>query len=160
MSLKDVSFWCIVLAIVSAMTIQHILSINTIEGNVDGPINIDLVIVTEGGEEGEEGKSTKDLERQNKILTDENIKLSNKNKELKEELISSEKRESEIAASAEIIEEEPSETPEPTPESTPEPTPPPRIELTPDDYNEHYYEINTCGKEGKDPPMPPAASII
>ena len=49
------------------------------------------------------------------------------------------------------IKEEPSETPEPTPESTPEPMSS-RIELTPDDYNEHYYEINTCGKEGKDPP--------
>lgn len=152
MSLKDVSFWCVVLVIVTAMTIQHILSINIIEGNVDGP-NIELTIITKGGEEDseEDGASTKDLERQNKILKDQNKQLTDKNKELKQELISSEKRESEIAASAEI-KEEPSETPEAIPESTPEPTPPPRIELTPDDYNEHYYEINTCGKEGKDPP--------
>ena len=91
MSLKDVSFWCIVLAIVSAMTIQHILSINTIEGNVDGPVIVDIVVLMK--EKMKRG-NLKNLERKNKILRDENIKLSNKNKELKEELISSEKRES------------------------------------------------------------------
>ena len=59
MSLKDVSFWCIVLAIVSAMTIQHILSINTIEGNVDGPVIVDIVVVNEGGEDEEGGNLKK-----------------------------------------------------------------------------------------------------
>ena len=99
MSLKDVSFWCVVLVIVTAMTIQHILSINIIEGNVDGP-NIELTIITEGGEEDSE--STKDLERQNKILKDQNKQLTEKNKAIKTRTISSEKRNFRIAASAEI----------------------------------------------------------
>ena len=35
MKLKDVSFWCVVLAIIIAMTVHHILSGSLIEGNTN-----------------------------------------------------------------------------------------------------------------------------
>ena len=42
MAVKDVSFWCIVLVIITAMTIHHILSKDLIEGQTNMEVTIGL----------------------------------------------------------------------------------------------------------------------
>ena len=44
MKLKDVSFWCVVLAIIIAMTVHHILSENLIEWNTNSDIDFQPLV--------------------------------------------------------------------------------------------------------------------
>ena len=133
MKLKDVSFWCVVLAITTAMTIQYVMSSNIIEGIEDSPPEIKINIV----KRNDESKIRE--------LTDENERLRNELKN-KGTVLSD--------ISSEALKEDTTENdiPNELPETIPENTPNLRIELNADDYNKHYYEINTCDKNGKDPP--------
>lgn len=158
MTQNDVSFWCIVLAIVVAMTFHHFFSSDIIEGQqeMEVDLNIDVPISVTNLE-----KKNEDLEKELKRMQ-EQMKISSEkckngsNKKRKEE----KKIQGDLEASAfkkddntavevdvngsQIVNQEKKE--EEVEEEKEE------IIIFEIDKKPYKYDITTCGKVGKDPP--------
>ena len=140
MRFKDVSFWCVVLVVIVAMTFHHILSSGLIEGNVNMDDQVELNITLE---------RSGDLDMMN-----ENNILRGEIDDLRDEILTCQGN---LKNSVSVIDKIVGEASSPVDDvilngdgSDIEDT---KKELIfPYDNDDHIYEITTCGKMGKDPP--------
>ena len=141
MKLKDVSFYCIVLAIIVAMTLHHILNERLIEGNTN--VDEDLSFTFEVDKHPEIELKNQEIE----TLRGEIDDLRDHVVYLKDNLSNSDNI-------IDMIEEEaaiPIEEDSPVDDVGSDIIDDPEI-IFQIDPREHVYEITTCGKMGKDPP--------
>lgn len=141
MKLEDVSFWCIVLVIVIAMTLHHILSEEIIEGNsnIDRGLEFEMEIDTPPEIELK-NKEIEELKGQINFLEENMKKSENVISKIEEEAAAPVQEDIPIDVNgSEIIE------PEEKKEAK-------QKIIFPIDDRIHLYEITTCGKMGKDPP--------
>ena len=140
MAVKDVSFWCIVLVIITAMAIHHILSKDLIEGQTNMEVTIGL-----------RDSAMIELEELSE-KKEEVIRLKKEIDELKSNYKKSEEIQHSIQSEAVIIDigeevdvdvegDEEEEEEEEEAEI-----------LLPIDHKEYSYNFTTCGRIGKDPP--------
>ena len=146
MKLKDVSFWCVVLAIIVAMTFHHILSGSLIEGNtnIDDSPNFQVIVET-----------PPEIDIKNEEINDLKSEITNLRGEivlLQDNLKNSQTVVDEIQLDAAMPPIEGSiEEDVPLDDAGSDIIEPEKI-IFPIDYREHVYEITTCGKMGKHPP--------
>ena len=144
MKLKDVSFVCVVLAIIVAMTFHHILSGDLIEeysGIKDHTLSVE---VTTPPEIEQKNREIEILQNEISSLQSEIYSLQNNYKN-SEDIMDQIEEEASQPLEDVPIDEDGSDIVDP------DPTPPQEL-LLPIDDKEHFYGISTCGKMGKDPP--------
>ena len=140
MKLKDVSFWCVVLAIIIAMTVHHILSENLIEGNTNSDIDFQLLV-----------ERTPEIDLKNEEIANLEGEIGDLRGEistLQDNLKNSQSITDQIQLDAATP---PIQTDNTIDEDASDIIEPDEI-IFPIDDREHIYEITTCGKMGKDPP--------
>ena len=131
MKLKDVSFWCVVLAIIIAMTVHHILSGSLIEGNTNIRDSMTFQV---------------DVEAHPDLINQEIEDLRGEILLLQNHLKNSQTIIDQIQEdAAEPVQDVPVDESGSTIGG-------PVITNFTVDPEEHIYDISTCGKTGKDPP--------
>lgn len=165
MNLKGVSFWCIVLAIIVAMTLHHILSYPIIEGQTNDidTVTVDIEVPSIIEEKDEE------IERKNQIID----MLRRENMEMEMNLQNSQNAieniqaeasrpvEEEIPVGIDAIENIQVEASRPVEGEIPVDVDGSEVVededeeeiIFPIDIRDHFYEITTCGKIGMYPPL-------
>ena len=129
--LKDVSFWCVVLAIIIAMTVHHILSGSLIEGNTNIRDSMTFQVDVEAHPDLIK-QEIEDL-RGEILLLQDHLKNSQTIIDQIQEDAAEPVQDVPVDESGSIIED-------------------PTIKDFTIDRKEYLYDISTCGKTGKDPP--------